>query len=167
MSNISLYERAAEMDAAMEQLECAESEEEREQALDVVHAAAGELLAKVDRFAGYLSALESTENWAAAEIKRLQARQKIATARRQRLEQYAIEIMRMRDWESMEGETSTLKLKRNPPSVHIAEGAEIPAEYQRITQKIEPDKVALKVDLKAGREIPGVTLESSVSLRRS
>jgi hypothetical protein len=167
VSNISLYERAAEMDAALEQLEVAESEEEREQALAIMQTAAGELLAKVDRFTGYLAALENVESFAATEIKRLQQRQKMAANRRERLERYAIDIMQSRGWESMEGETSTLKIKKNPPSVHIVDGVEIPAEFQRITQTITPDKVGLKVALKSGREIPGITLESSVSLRRS
>ena len=167
MSGISLYERAEQMDAALAALESAESQEEREVALQVVDEAAGELFAKVDRFSEYLAHLDNVEQFADAEVKRLQQRAKQAKSRREHLEQYAIRIMQQRGWQEMEGETSTLKLRTNPPSVVISDEHAVPVEYIKITQTQSVDKIAVKAALKGGKEVPGAALESKIALKRS
>lgn len=167
MSGLSLYDRAREMDDALEILEAAESEEERELALAKVNEVAGELLAKVDRFGNYLASLEAVEDFAAAEIKRLETRKKQAARRRECLMAYAIRIMQERGWEEMQGETSCLKLRFNPPSVIITSELEVPAEFTITTQTTALDKTRIKVALKQGREVPGARLEQKLSLRRA
>lgn len=153
MNNLTLYETTAEIDALMERLDSGETVPDEEMALIV-----GQHMTKVDRFHAYLANLEHIEDAAAAEIKRLQERKQRAAAHRERLIQYAMRIMEERGLSEMQGETSGLKIKQNPPAVYIFNEAEIPAEFQTIHQSITLDKNGIKARLKAGGEVPGATL---------
>lgn len=96
-------------------------------------------------------------------------------------------------WPVLEGQTVTLGIASTPPAVRIEEGAEIPAALQTVTVKMQadnwdrivaalpdevlgfagdvsetrtPDKTAIKAAIKAGAEIPGVTLSGGYRMVR-
>lgn len=54
---------------------------------------------------------------------------------------------------------ATIIVKAGVPSVVITDDKAIPAEFTRT--KIEPDKMAIKEALKAGREVPGAQFSNS------
>ena len=56
-----------------------------------------------------------------------------------------------------------ISVKQCPESVQIAPGAMIPDEYLRHPEP-EPNKVAIKEALKAGRDVPGCSLERNEKL---
>jgi hypothetical protein len=96
-------------------------------------------------------------------------------------------------WAVLEGQTMTLGIASTPPAVRIQEGAEIPPALQTVTVKMPadnwdriveslpdevlgfagdvletrtPDKTAIKAALKAGAEIPGVSLTGGYRMVR-
>lgn len=96
-------------------------------------------------------------------------------------------------WPVLEGQTMTLGIASTPPAVRIEDGAEIPAALQTVTVTMPgdnwdrivaalpdevlgfagdvsetrtPDKGAIKAALKAGAEIPGVTLSGGYRMVR-
>jgi hypothetical protein len=96
-------------------------------------------------------------------------------------------------WPVLEGNTVTLGIASTPPAVRIEEGAEIPAALQTVTVKMPadnwdrivaalpdevlgfagdvsetrtPDRTAIKAALKAGAEIPGVSLTGGYRMVR-
>ena len=58
------------------------------------------------------------------------------------------------------------RIQNNPPSVFILNKDEIPGEYIKVPEPA-PDKTAIKAALRAGKEVPGVELRISESLRIS
>jgi hypothetical protein len=96
-------------------------------------------------------------------------------------------------WPVLEGQTVTLGIASTPPAVRIEDGAEIPAALQTVTVKMQadnwdrivaalpdevlgfagdvsetrtPDKTAIKAALKAGAELPGVSLTGGYRMVR-
>jgi hypothetical protein len=68
----------------------------------------------------------------------------------------------------LEGNTSTLALRKNPPSVRVEDEAAIPRNYFKFP--VPPpvlDKTAVARDLKALREVPGCRLIQTTRLCRS
>lgn len=57
-----------------------------------------------------------------------------------------------------------LSIQKNAPSINIKSAADIPSEYF-IEQEPVLDKRALLKDLKEGREVPGVEMKQTESLR--
>lgn len=58
----------------------------------------------------------------------------------------------------------TARLRANPPSVNIEDGAEIPEEFLVKTESVRPDKKALKAFIETGGELDGVSVERSVRI---
>jgi Gp157 protein len=125
--------------------------------------------AKVDAVAATLAMFESLEAASEREVERLVKRVERYQAQRARLETYVLAVLTTSKLEKLEGETSTLALKRNPPAVQIEDGATIPHEflYYPPVPDPRPDKGALKKAIKAGRKIAGVKLEGATRLVRS
>jgi hypothetical protein len=74
--------------------------------------------------------------------------------------------------ERLDGETSSIALRKNPPSVRIdCDVLDLPAVFLRCPPPVTPpgtaDKAALKRALAAGVEIEGVRLERTTRLVRS
>lgn len=121
---------------------------------------------KVDNTTKVLAAFEHAAEAAALEAARLTARKQYFERQKQRLEAYVIATLEASDLIELDGETSTLKLRLNPPSVAISEGAQLAGEFLRVPAP-QPDKAAIKAALVAGEEVPGCTLERTKRLVRS
>lgn len=62
------------------------------------------------------------------------------------------------------GQLFNLSIQKNPPSLNVEDEKLIPEEYW-IEQAPVLDKKAMLVALKAGEEIPGVSIKQTESLR--
>lgn len=95
---------------------------------------------KVDNIAGMLREFDRRADLEDEEIARLQARKRKWQAWHDRLEEYTIRAMQIAGKKEIDGAHNTLKLRKNPASVEIAQEALIPREYIR-------SKVTIKADL--------------------
>jgi hypothetical protein len=135
---------------------------------DVIDALAG-TREKVDRTGEVLSYFEAAQLAAEREIERLTARKAHFARAQARLEKYVVGVIECSKFAKLEGHTTTLSVRQNPPSVVIAEGTILPERFMRQppTPAPVPDKSALKTSLRHGATIEGVTLVSSTRLVRS
>lgn len=123
-------------------------------------------LHKVDDFNRFLAHLESQTQLAAAEIQRIEARSRRIFRTQKRLEEYAIQTMQTWGLKVLDGETSQLRLRQNPPAVEITDDVLVPNEYRRIVESITIDKRSIKRAIEEGLEVPGAHLRSGISLVR-
>jgi hypothetical protein len=123
-------------------------------------------LKKVDGVSHMLAHFESQAQFAAAEIKRLQASKKRYERAGERLEAYVRGAMQLAGRDKLEGETSTLQIRKNPAAVYISNCDAIPAEYQVISTSVSVDKARVSKALKAGVVVPGAELVQGERLER-
>ena len=155
--SITLYDTTSAFLALLDLMEHQEEDPSPAQE-QVIQRTIAEHVQKVDRFAQFLTHLDAQADLADAEIKRLTARKKTIQAHADRLKAHALRIMDEAGWEKLEGETSTLKIRLNPPAVNIIADDLVPAEFKTIRQEVVIDKNAVKARLKAGGEVPGAML---------
>ena len=124
---------------------------------------------KVDRTGDVLSYFEVAQAAATKEIERLTARREHFARAQARLEKYVLSILQCSKLQKLEGHTTTLSVRQNPPSVVIAEGAVLPERFMRqpATPPPVPDKSAIKTSLKHGLAIEGCALVQTPRLVRS
>ena len=181
----SLYDLEENLTALADTMEMVGPDHE-EQFLKDFEAALTSAADKRDRVAHFLAFCEAQQEFAKKEINRLKDLAAYYDAIQERIEQYVIRVVQAQGkdakgkWRKLEGHTTMMYIQRNPESVEIAEGAEIPLDYQRATVnlsaeqwqhiinslpefvfttcKLEPDKQAIKAALNAGVEIEGAKL---------
>lgn len=166
MSGLSLYQLADDVMAALDAIQSADTPEEAE-ALALAHRETFDgLVRKVDRFNGFLTGAESRIAMLAAEEKRLAEARRSLQNKVDRLEKYAIAVLERNGLQNLDGDTSAIGLKQNPPSVVIDNAEAIPARFITIRQESVVDKMALKAALKGGH-VEGAHLERKTGLKRS
>jgi hypothetical protein len=155
---------------ALDQLDPADLTEDRraELSADLISALAG-TREKVDNTNRVLAMFEGLEAAAAAEIARLTSRAKRYARQHQRLTDYVLATMEASAIQQLDGETSTLKARKNPPSVVIDDPAAIPSQYFRYAPAPPPtpDKAAIKSALKARLTVEGARLIQTSRLVRT
>jgi len=154
---LTLYDTTSEFRDLLEMME------QQDEDPDPVHEAAIQVIVenqvrKVDNFARFLTHLESQADLASAEIKRLQDRKRAMERRLEQLKQYAMRVMDLNGFDQLEGETATLAVRKNPPSVLVLDENAVPPEFVEVRQETVIDKNRIKAALKAGREVPGCEL---------
>ena len=96
-----------------------------------------------------------------SESKRLADKAKSLNKRAEGLRVYIEQQMEMLGLESIKGDTFSVKFRKLPPMVIIEDLDKIPTKYVRIiTQKIEPDKVAILEAICAGYNVEGASLKT-------
>jgi len=125
--------------------------------------------AKVDAVGATLAMFESLEAAAERECERLTQRVERYQAQKERLNTYVLAVMTASNLTKLEGDTSTLTAKKNPPAVQIADDAQIAHEFLFYPPAPDPrpDKDAIKRALKAGRRIAGCELKQGKRLVRT
>lgn len=125
--------------------------------------------AKVDATSAALACFESLAAASTREIERLEKRVARYDRQRDRLERYVLAVLETSQLDRIEGETSTLARRLNPPAVVIEDGADIPHEYMSYPEAPapHPDKAAIAKALKAKRRVPGCSLQQRARLVRS
>jgi len=158
-SNFSLYDIHEHLAALFESEECC-PDDRRAELDNEIQAFIAMELTKVDSIASYLAWLEQQAEFAAAEIKRLQARKKASENRHARIEMFVSKLMQLRNYTRLDGRTTTLSLRRAPPSVEVVDERAVPAEFQIIKTETSVDKTKVKTALQAGTLVPGARLIS-------
>lgn len=158
MSGITLYEITDTLEALMNSLELCETPEQRAQCEAEIEQAVATQVKKVDDFCRFLAHLESQENLATCEIERLKTRKQSINRMLQRLEAYAVRVMENANLKKIDGDTSRLSLRQNPPAVEITDESLVPAEFKTITPHVSIDKRAIKKAIDGGRDVPGADL---------
>lgn len=168
MSAPTLYETSERVVTILDTYDLCETEEQRLECEGDLYRAVEDQVRKVDDFARFLVHLESQAILASQEIERLKVRRNRFLSRAERLEQYAIRIMRSLEVRKLEGRTASLTLRTNQPAVHIDDELAVPTIYLATKIETHPDKRAIKAALDRGETVPGAHLaEPSVSLIRS
>ena len=88
---------------------------------------------KVDGIAHYLREFDARAGVLKQEAKRCADAAKAWEKRGENLESMVISIMQQINATRLDGRTSVLSLRKNPPSVEIVQPELVPAEYQRVT----------------------------------
>ena len=125
---------------------------------DTIESLQGDLKDKLRAVIAYSLDLEIEATGAAAAAKRMKERAESLDNRVKWLREYALRAMEATGLGEISTDEWAAKVAKKPPSVVIADGIELPAEYVRTTVKTEPDKAALKAALTAGTVVPGVSL---------
>lgn len=159
-ASMTLYEVEDELLAWQNTLDLAETEEQRAEILAHVSAYLQLAAEKVDRFGQFLTHLEHLEFATKCEEDRLSKRRKGLVALRERLEEYAVRTMETLDRKKLEGNTSELRLAKNPDHVEILDESKIPLAYKVAPPPppLKPDKAAIATAIKAGAHVPGADL---------
>lgn len=142
---------------------------------------------KADGIASYLRECETRAEALKAEAKRLKERADAWEQRHDRIKSGVLRVMQLMGFKKIEGQQSTLAIRKNPASVDIRQPELVPEVYQRVTVTLnaslwnqlcaanpglatatvnrEPSKSAIKEALKRGDGVPGCELrEGSVRL---
>lgn len=157
---------------AIEQLDAEDLDEELRDELSasLISALAG-TRAKVDATARTLAMFEHLSAAARGEKERLAAREAYYDRQLERLTDYVRATMVASELTRLDGETSTLQLRRNPASVapDAAIAGPMAREFVRPPRPAmwAPDKDAIKRAIAAGREVPGWSTVQTSRLVRS
>jgi hypothetical protein len=120
---------------------------------------------KVDRINAVLSSLDGVAANAKTEIERLRERQRSAEKAAKRLEGYVLHVLRQRGGQPLKGHNVTLSMRRTE-ALTIVSPELVPDKFKRTTVVIDMPKMPIKEALKAGEEVPGVTLQVNEHLVR-
>lgn len=145
------------------------SDDERDELSAMLISAIAGTKRKVDATANVFAMFETLEAGAKAEKERLAKREAFYARQIARLTEYVTITMRTSSLDRLDGETSTLALRKNPPSVVIEPGARLDDEWLVYPDAPPPraDKAAIGRALKAGFQIAGAALAQTTRLVRS
>jgi hypothetical protein len=168
MSGMTLYEISDHLVALLDTVDLCETDTQRAECEAEIDRTIEAQLNKVDNVNRFFSYLESQTDLAEREIKRIKARGAVFANLYERLEQYVIRGMQIRNLRKIEGDTSKLTLRTNTPGVEIDDEAAVPAKFKTIIPAtFTIDKRSIKKAIDAGEDVPGAHLrEPSVSLLR-
>ena len=154
----ALYEIAADYRAQLSEL--ADLDMPADVVRDTIESLQGDLHDKLRAVIAYGMELDILAVGAKDAAKRMADRAKTLDSRVEALREYALTHMQGTGTNEIATDEWCAKVAKKPPSVQIAEGAIIPAEYmrQKPAPDPEPDKALLKTAIQGGREIAGVTL---------
>lgn len=161
MSNLSLYELAADYRRIVERLE---STQDDEQAIaDTLEGEAYPLQVKAQGVAYYVKNSEAMAEALKKAEAEMAARRKRFEKAAERGKQYIHDCMVMAGMTKIECEHFALTIKKNPPSVDVFEPELVPIEFTTLPPPPEavPNKKAIAEALKDGQDVPGARLVHS------
>jgi Siphovirus Gp157 len=174
---MSLWENVADVESIADLIDALDRRDELtpELAEQLQHAlikAIAGTKAKVDRCASVLCTFEMAEASARAEAARLTKRADRFERQREHLEANVLAVLSASQLDKLEGETSTLSRRKNPPKVVIDCEAAVPFEFMAFPEQPPPpppvpDRKLIAAALKAKRAVGGCRLEQGVRLVRS
>lgn len=158
----ALYQLAADFMVVASKLE--EMELDEQTIADTLEGYSAEFDDKVISIASFIRNLESTAE-AIKKAEEAQAeRRKSLEKKADFLRSYLISNMKAIGKDKIECPLFKVSVRNNAPSVCIAEGSIIPAEFIKTKTELVTDKKALKEALEAGQELLGINLVRSNSL---
>lgn len=160
----SLYVLADQYLADLQKL--AELDLDEQTVADTLEGLSGELEVKATNVAMFARNLEATAEAIKTAEAQMAARRKAIEARAERLREYLKTNMERTGISLIEGPYFSLKIKQNPPAVHVEDPALVPTEFKKFTPPPPPtvDKKAVADALKLGVDVPGCRLERGTRL---
>lgn len=155
MNTLTLYQIAEQYREAAEAM--ADLDLPEEAVRDTLEGLAGELEAKAANVAMFVRNLETNADAIAEAARAMTERAKKIQNRAARIREYLQFHMERTGITSISCPYFTLKIRTNPPAVHVESENDIPADYWR-PQPPKLDKASIARDLKAGANIPGADL---------
>ena len=131
---------------------------------DTMEAIEADFEDKADAYAYILSTLKGDADTIDAELKRLKARKDTIENNADRLKKSLEEAMRVTGNTKFKTAMHSFGIQKNPQSVRLIDGAEVPAAYL-IQQEPKIDKKAILADLKAGKKFDFAELQQTDGLR--
>ena len=127
---------------------------------------------KTDRVCAVLAAYEAGEAAARAECDRLDARAKYFARQRERLEDYILAVLSASGLKRLDGDTSSVSARLNPPKLIVDDEASIPRQFFRLPEPAPPpepvpDKSLIRKAIAAGAVVAGCRLVQGCRLVRS
>jgi hypothetical protein len=162
MSSLTLYQISDQYRQAYEVLSQDESLP-AEVFHDTMEALAGDLQVKATNVAAFIGNIEATTNAMREAEKRIAERRRAAEERVKWLKNYLLTNMRACGISRIDAPEYRITIRKNPPSVVIADPESVPALFYRQPPP-EIDKTAIKEALKAGEDVPGACLEAGERL---
>ena len=120
---------------------------------------------KLDHINSVYALLEGQMAACDSELERLTERKRAVRGSKERLDQYLLHVIQLRDGAALEGKTVRFSA-RHSDAVVILDAAAIPDAYKRTTVVVDVSKDAIKRAIKAGETVPGADLEFRTSLVR-
>ena len=159
--NITLYQCAADVQAALDYY--FDSETERE---DTLEAVIGQFEVKAQSVIGYIKNQEATAEMLEEHIKQMGEKLKAVKARNQSLKDYLSRNMQAAGITEIKADDGTFKASFcKSKAVEILDEAQIPAEFMRERVTIVPDKTAIKKAIESGQEVAGAKIEERQNLQ--
>ena len=159
MSNIALYELAAEYKAAADSL--AELDLPENVIHDTLESLSGDLEAKAVNTIMLVRNLEATAEQIKAAEKAMAERRKAYEARAARIKQYVLDNMNHAGIQKIECPQFKISVRDNPASIVIDDEAQIPRAYMTdpAPPPPAPDKKLIAQAIKDGFTVPGAHME--------
>jgi ethanolamine utilization cobalamin adenosyltransferase len=167
MSNITLYEIAAEYRADLEKL--AEMDLDEQAFADTLESLGGELQVKAQNTIAYTQHLEALSASIKEAEQRMAQRRKVIEKKVERIKDYVKEVMQANGIQRIECPHFVLSIAKNPPSVLIEDERQIPQDYFTSPPPPPPqiDKTLIKKAIQDGFDVPGAKLTQGVRLKIS
>ena len=159
---MNLYELNHEWETVFNMLEDGEIDDKT--IFDTIESIEADIDSKADGYGKIIRMLQGNILVMEEEIKRLQARKSTLDNRIKALKSNLQSVMENIGKPRIQTDIFTFSITKNPPSVKIEDGAEIPEEYQ-IPQPFKVDKAKIKEDLKNGKKLDWAKIEQGTSLR--
>jgi predicted nuclease with TOPRIM domain len=159
---MKLYELTGHYNKLQELLE--DSELDAQALQDTIEGIEGEIEDKADNMARLIKNLEYNAEALKAEKNKLAQKQQAMENKIANLKAYLQLQMAAMGTEKIKGTIFTVSIQNNPPSLLVADDAEIPMKYWK---QIDPvvDREALLKDVKAGAFFKGVHIQQTKGLR--
>jgi hypothetical protein len=120
---------------------------------------------KVDRFAGFLRRLKTEQDHLVKEAHRIRYRIQVLENLERRLREYAVWALQNANLPKISGRDSTLSLRNNQGQIEVFDADLVPAEFKEVITQTIVSKIRVRKAIDEGREVPGVRLVPTVSLK--
>lgn len=120
----------------------------------------GERSEKIFNLVCWIKNMEAEQTMLEAEEKKLKERRKRIERKHARIEQYLLTVMH-----DKERAGHFMISKRKSEAVQIEDEKQLPVQYMRHKEVVEPNKALIKQAIKEGAEVPGAKLVTNTSLQ--
>jgi hypothetical protein len=137
-TSCTLYELEDTLQALVNTIDLAEDPSVQEMILDDIGQTLQKVKEKRDRVVAFLRHCEQQQEFADAEVERIQKRKRLIARVHQTLESYLVRVIDQfaepdrRGIKRLEGNFSSMRLQRNPESVVITDDQALPAAWKEI-----------------------------------
>ena len=161
----SLYELSAGYASIVDAYDTVETEQEREELLDMLADAQDEIAAKAENYAKIIRMKEEEAKAFKAEADRLTERRQAAEHMAKRLKAAMLDAMKLTNMPEIKTSIGKFRLQMNPWSCEVTDWTQVPSEY-RTPQPDKVDRKGLVDHFKAtGEMIDGVEFRQEQGIR--